>query len=158
MSFEVNIFSYILWNWRVLCKPIMSFCQFSISLHFRKQDFLQRVIAKCYAWSYPFSLQEYHIIVPRNPIRYMEPKKNGTAKIQSDCSKWLFKVNYLSITFKVKYILRIMNLRDFFLSINRASFLRCYLVVFFNEIISYWFLSMQKARRLRPIFIGKRSW
>ena len=158
MSFEVNIFSYILWNWRVLCKPIMSFCQFSISLHFRKQDFLQRVFAKCYAWSYPFSLQEYHIIVPINPLRYMEPKKNGTAKIQSDCSKWLFKVNYLSITFKVKYILRIMNLRDFFLSINRASFLRCYLVVFFNEIISYWFLSMQKARRLRPIFIGKWSW
>ena len=85
-------------------------------------------------------------------------KKNGTAKIQLDCSRWLFKVNYLSITFKVKYILRIMNLRDFFLSINRASFLRCYLVVFFNEIISYWFLSMQKARRLRPIFIGKWSW
>ena len=85
-------------------------------------------------------------------------KKKGTAKIQLDCSKWLFKVNYLSITFKAKYILRIMNLRDFFLSINRASFLRCYLVVFFSEIISYWFLSMQKALRLRPIFIGKWSW
>ena len=140
MSFEVNIFSYIVWNWRVLCKPIMSFCQFSISLHFRKQDFLQRVFAKCYAWSYPSSLQEYHIIATRNPIRYMEAKKTGTAKIQLDCSKWLFKVNYLSTTFKAKYILRVMNLRDFFLSINRASFLRCYLAVFFSEIISYWFL------------------